>query len=153
MEESNISNSQENIQNKLNLFIGIVKPEFLPVGTDFVSSSEINTINNNSCEQIYIGDLLDYLNYNEAMVILDILVDKLALSGSICIQSADLFLLCSAVVFNDIDQQVSKLVLFNNKKTIYNMSEIQTELNNRNLEIVEKKYINIFEYYIKASKK
>jgi predicted SAM-dependent methyltransferase len=153
MEKSNISNSEKNIQNKLNLFIGIVKPEFLPVGTDFVAASDIATINSNSCEEIYVGDLLDYLEYNEAMIILDTLVDKLIVSGSLAIQSADLFLLCSAVAFSDIEQQIAKLILFNNKKTIYNMQEIQTELKNRNLDIVEKKYINIFEYYIKANKK
>jgi hypothetical protein len=153
MEESNISNIEEDVQNQLNLFVNIVKPEFLPVGTKFVSASDIETVQDNSCEEIYIADLLDYVNYNEAMIILDDLVRKISLGGTLIIQSADLFLLSSAITFNDIDQQIAKMVLFNNKKTIYNLQEIESELKNRNLDILEKKHINIFEYYIKATKK
>lgn len=156
MEQSNISNSEKAIQNinqNKKIFLHILKPEYLPVGTVYESIQNIDKLSNDFYEQVIINDLLDYIDYNEASAILDSIINKLEKNnGEIIIQSSDLVRLSAAVMFNDIDIQTAKIVLYSNKKTIYTMSEIENELKNRNLEIVEKKYINIFEYYIRAIK-
>jgi hypothetical protein len=155
MEKSNISNSQETIQNidSKNIFIHVIKPEFIPVGMEFVLASNIDALQINYYEEIFVADLFDYMEYHEFTAILDLLLNKLSNNGSITIQATDLYQLSSAITFNDIDLETAKLVIYNNKKTMYNLKEIETELTNRYLEIIDMKYINIFEYFIKAHKK
>lgn len=153
MEEPNISNSQENIQNmNQQILLHIIKPEYLPVGATYESIQDIDKIKDNFYKQIIINDLLDYIDYNEASAVLDSILNKLDKHGEVIVQSIDIKHISSAIVFNDIDIQTAKAVLFNGKRTIYSMNEIENELKNRNLEIIEKKYINIFEYYIRAKK-
>lgn len=156
MEQSNISNSEKTIQNIVQnkkIFLHIIQPEYLPVGTVYESIQNLDQLENSYYEQIIINDLLDYIGYNEASAILDSIINKLQENlGEIIIQSTDLRQLSSSIMFGDIDIQTAKIVIYDNKKTIYTMSEIESELKNRNLKIIEKKYINIFEYYIRASK-
>lgn len=152
MEESNISNDKKDIQIIKKIFLHIVKPEYLPVGLVYESIQNINNLVNDSYDEICIGDLLDYIDYNEAMALLNLIRDKIKINGFITIQASDIYALSSSIAFNDIDVQTAKLVLYNQKKTIYTIYEIETELKNRNFNILEKKYINIFEYYIRATK-
>jgi hypothetical protein len=156
MEQSNISNSEKTIQNIVQnkkIFLHIIQPEYLPVGTVYESIKNLDQLENSYYEQIIINDLLDYIGYNEASAILDSIINKLQENlGEIIIQSADLRQLSSSIMFGDIDIQTAKIVIYDNKKTIYTMSEIESEFKNRNLKIIEKKYINIFEYYVRASK-
>lgn len=153
MEESNNTNNEKAIQNiSEKIFLHFIKPEYLPVGTTFESIENITNISDSSYQEILINDVLDYLDYNQLSNILDAISNKLAQGGSLIIQSSDLNLLANAISFNDIDTSIAKSVLFNGKKNIYVMHELEKELLNRNLDIVEKKYINIFEYFIKAIK-
>lgn len=151
MEESNISNSEKDIQN-INIFLHIIKPEFIPVDTVYVSVNDITTYVDGSVDQIIINDLLDYLPYNEITNILDIIFSKLKVSGKLIIQAPDLYKLCSSCAFEDIDIDTVKIVLYGNKKSIHTAYDIQTEIKNRNMIIKEQKFINIFEYYIDAEK-
>lgn len=154
MAEPVVSNIEKDIQNiePKKLFLHLVKPEYIPVGTEYESISNIDNIKDNSCDEISINDLLDFLSYNEMSHILDSLITKLSNTGSLIIQSVDLYQMCSSVTFGDIDLDTIKMVLYQNKKSIYTLYDIETELKNRKLNIIEKKYINIFEYYIKAIK-
>lgn len=154
MEESNIPNNQENIQsiNIKKIFVHLLKPEYIPVGTEFINIQDIDKADDNSFTEIIINDLLDYVVYNDTGNILDTLIKKLSTNGIITIQSVDLYQLSCAVAFEDIDLDTCKLVLYQNKRGIYTLYDIQSELLNRKLEIIEKRYINIFEYYIRAQK-
>ena len=154
MAESTVPNNEKDVQdlNNKKLFLNLIKPDFISVGSEYESVTNIDTIPDNSCNEIIINDLLDYLSYNESTNILDLLINKLCTNGSIIIQSVDLYQLATAVTFNDIDLDTTKIVLYQNKKAIYTLYDIESELKNRKLNIVEKKYINIFEYYIKATK-
>lgn len=154
MEESNISNDSKDIQtiDNYKLFIHLIKPEFIPVGNEFKYINELDSIVDGSCSEIIINDLLDYLLYNDSGAILDKLLLKLTDGGSISVQSIDLYQFASAITFEDIDLDTTKMILYPHKKAIYTMYDIETEMKNRNLSIIEKKYINVFEYYIKAQK-
>lgn len=152
MEESIVSDIKENIQN-MKIFLHFIKPEFLPVGFVYQNIQNIDQLHDNQYEEIMINDSLDYVEYSESTNILDILRNKLQSNGAIIIQSTDLVSLANAISFNDLDNQTAKLVLYaNHKKNIFTMNEIEIELKNRGFDVVEKKYINIFEYYIKAIK-
>lgn len=154
MEESNIPNNQENIQsiNTKKIFVHLLKPEYIPVGTEFINIQDIDKADDNSFTEIVINDLLDYVVYNDTGNILDTLIKKLSTNGIITIQSVDLYQLSCAVAFEDIDLDTCKLVLYQNKRGIYTLYDIQSELLNRKLGVIEKRYINIFEYYIRAQK-
>lgn len=153
MEESNISSIEKDIQDiKSQLFIHLIKPEYLPVGTEFENVQNLDSILDGSCREIMINDLLDYLSYNNLNSVLDTIVQKLMNGGSLIIQSVDLYQLASSITFEDIDLHTSKIILYQNKKAIYTMYDIELELTNRGFSILEKKYINIFEYYIRAQK-
>lgn len=154
MEESNIPSDKKDIQSIVTkkLFVHLLKPEYIPVGMEFVGIQDIDSIDDNSCVEIVINDLLDYVSYNDANNILDSLIKKLCTNGSLVIQSVDLYQLSCAITFEDIDLDTCKMILYQNKKAIYTMYDIQSEISNRNLDLVEKKYINIFEYYIRAQK-
>jgi hypothetical protein len=156
MVQSNISNDTTNIQgiekNK-DIFVHIAQPEFLPVGYVFVAASNIEQLTDNYYDNISIGDLFDYVAYTQMVSLLDTLITKLSSGGKIQIQSVDFYQLCSSITFDDIDIDTAKTVIYTNKKqNIYNLKQIETEMVNRNLDIVEKKYINIFEYFISATK-
>jgi hypothetical protein len=155
MEESNISSVEKSIQSidtVQKLFIHLIKPDFMPVGTVFKSVQDLDSILDNSCQEIVINDLFDYLSYNDSSNILDTLIKKLSSNGYIIIQSVDLYQFACSIAFEDIDLDTSKMILYPNKKAIYTLYDIELELQNRKLDIVEKKYLNIFEYYIRAQK-
>lgn len=156
MEEFNISNSKETIQNLTDIpskiFLHLFKPEFIPVDSTYVSMSEITNYSNNVFDTININDLLDYLPYNEITNILNIIFDKLKSGGKLIIQSPDLYKLCCSCAFGDIEIDMIKDILYSNKKSINTMSDIKTEIENRQMIILQQKYMNIFEYYIEAEK-
>jgi len=154
MAELIVSDKQESIQNmNKKIFLHFIKPDFLPIESEFVNINEIDKLDNEGCDLIYMSDVLDYISYNEATSLLDHVFSKLSASGEIIIQSVDLYHLASAIVFDNIDIETSKLILYgNNKKNIFTIYDIQTELANRKIDIVEQKYVNIFEYYIRAKK-
>lgn len=155
MEKSNLSNVKEDIQSlNSNIFLHFIQPSFIPVGTQYVSILNINDLPDDHFTQIFISDALDYVSYNEATSVLDNIVKKLKKGGELVIQSVDLYHLANAITFYDIDIETSKIILYrSNKEYIYTIHEIKSELNNRNLDITEQKYINIFEYYIVSRKK
>jgi hypothetical protein len=154
MEQHNISNITENVQNieNKNLFVHILEPEFLPIETVYVSISKLNEIPNSDIGNIFIGDTLDYIDYSEAANILDLVSEKMSTNNALIVQGADLFQLAVAISCHEIDEETAKEILYKHKKSIYNIYDIESELVNRKFKIVEKKYINIFEYYIKALK-
>jgi hypothetical protein len=154
MEKSDVSNNQKDVQTVDNkkIYLHIIKPEYIPVGSVYKEATNLDNLVDNFYDEIMINDLLDYMNYNEAMSLLDILKQKLANQGSIIIQSVDLKHLASSIVFSDLDIDIAKNILYNHKKTIYILKNIESELKNRKLNILAKKYINIFEYYIEAVK-
>jgi hypothetical protein len=154
MEKSNNTNNEKDVHNMSeNIFLHFIKPEYLPVGSTFEPVENISDLKDASYKEISINDVLDYLDHNQVSNILDSIYKKLSVGGSLIIQSSDLYMLSSAVCFNDIDISIVKSVLFNGKKNMYIMHEIEQELINRDLIIVEKKYLNIFEYFIRANKK
>lgn len=153
MEKSHLSNSQKNIQDmNKNIFIHVYQPKFIPVDSLPVAADSINELQNNYFEKIFINDLLDYLDYSDATNILNTIKEKLTSNGELIIQSVDLYHLANAISFADIDLDTAKLILYQNKKHIYTLYEIQLELRNRDFTIQEQKFLNMFEYYVRASK-
>jgi predicted SAM-dependent methyltransferase len=156
MEESNISNSQENVLDAVksftDIFVHLSKPDVMPAGFSFLSASSLNDEKDDTYQTIYINDLLDYMSYNIGTSLLDSIANKLKSGGKLIIQAPDLYMLSSAITYHDVDESTAKSVLYSNKQTIYSMADIITELKFRKFNIVEMRYVNIFEYYLVATK-
>lgn len=151
MEESNISNSTNDVQS-VKIITHFFKPEYIPVDTQYVDLEEVIDLSDDSVDEIFIGDVLDYITYDTLGNTIDTIQKKLKVGGQLIVQAPDLFHLASALVFQDLDIETTKLTIYNGKNTMYVMKNIETELLNRNFDILQKKYKNIFEYFLIAKK-
>lgn len=130
----------------------VSEQELLPTQSTYAHISEIKNYQDNSIEEILYQDLCDYFEEEHVDNILSMSFDKIKPGGYLHIQGSDLRQLCIAVAFNMVDQDIVKRVLYPNKKSIHNMSAILDKLKTIGFQIKQKKYINVFEYYIKAYK-
>jgi|APGre2960657404_1045060.scaffolds.fasta_scaffold00249_8 predicted SAM-dependent methyltransferase len=126
--------------------------ELMPTKSAYAHISDIDKYEDNSLDEILYQDLCDFFISDDATTLLQKAYQKLNHGGSIFIQGSDLRQLCMAVSFNMIDQDIVKKVLYPNKKSIHLISEMLDMLKRVGFIIDIKKYINVFEYYIKASK-
>lgn len=135
------------------LFIHIIEPSVMLDNFEFMSVSKIKKIKKNSIDEIYIGDLLDYLSSDDGLIILQEIVTKLTSGGKLHIQSSDAKCLASALLYNNINITIYKGLLFNNKKNIYTLTEIKNILSGiQNIKISKCKFINAIQYYIECFK-
>lgn len=135
------------------IFFYIYPQNNLPIGVKYEDITNIDNYTNASISSIIINDLLDYYSYDTHNELLSLITQKLTNGGSIEIQAPDISELCIASANLKIDIETTKLILYsNNKKSINTIYDILDILNKLGLEIIEKKYINIFEYYILAIK-
>lgn len=126
--------------------------ELSPTQSTYDHISNIDTYEDNSIKEILYQDLCDYCIDEEIDVILKKAYDKLDKSGNLHIQGSDFRQLGIAITFNMVDEQILKKVMYPNKKSIHTMSEMLEKLKSIGFKVSHKKYINIFEYYIKCYK-
>lgn len=118
----------------------------------FENIMNIDNYTNNAINHIVINDLLDYYEYNIEYDLLKLICDKIISNGFIEIQAPDINELCIAKANLKIDDDSIKSILYNYKKSIHTIYDIENMLINLNYKIIQKRYINIFEYYILAQK-
>lgn len=135
------------------IFLHIEEQELTPIDLKFEPISNIDSYEDNYFEEISIQDLLDYVVADNVSVTLEKIVSKLAPGGVLHIQGCDLKQIGIAIAFNKADQRLIKNVLYPNKKSIATMSNILELIKSLDLIVESKKYINIFEYYVRAKKK
>lgn len=130
----------------------IIKPDMLPVGIKYEALMDIDKFEKDSISYILLQDLFDYLSHDKILPLLELCMTKLTPNGTISIQATDLKQLASSITFNEIDTNIAKKILYTNKQSIHTMSDIIKLMNVAGYNIINKKYINIFEYYIEATK-
>lgn len=138
--------------NKKTIFFHAVLQDLAPTEAEFDTINNVSNYEDNSLDEIIIQDLLDYIPREDAASVLRSLVSKLKKEGSIHIQGMDFNQLGAAISFDMIDSNILKSIMYLNKRSIHEMSEIITYLKDLNLKFKIKKYINIIEYYIEAYK-
>lgn len=133
-------------------FFYIHKPEHnLPNHITYENITNIDNYENNTLSNIIINDLLDFYIYDMEFELLKLIKDKLASGSTIELQAPDINELCIASANLKIDTKTTKSILFG-RKSIHTIYDILDMLKHLDLQIVEKKFINIFEYYILAKK-
>lgn len=130
----------------------VADQELAPSQSIYANITDIDTYADSSLNEILYQDLCDYFSVDETEILLKKAYAKLNHGGIIHVQGSDLKQLCIAVSFHMISEDIVKRVLYPNKKSIHMMSEILEIMKKIGFTIDNKKYVNIFEYYIKASK-
>lgn len=153
MAGTTISNQQESISTMIGtIYTHIFHPNNLPVGIKYEHLDNIYKYADNIIENLMITDLLDYHVDDECGKIINKISDKLAPKGQLQIQSIDLLQLMTNVTNGTVDEAMAKIILYPHKKSIHNMYDIEQLLLKHNFTILNKRYINIFEYFIVAQK-
>lgn len=141
------------MDNNKKIFLHIEEQELSPIDLKFETINNIDSYENDYFEEISIQDLLDYIPSQSVSDTLAKIVSKLAPNGIIHIQGCDLKQVGIAVAFNKVDQRLIKNILYPNKKSIATINNIVDLVKSLDLIVESKKYINIFEYYVRAKKK
>jgi predicted SAM-dependent methyltransferase len=135
------------------IFLHIQKPHSLPVGVVYDNVINIDNYQNNTIENIIITDLLDYYVGDESLKVLRLIYEKIANEGSIQIQAPDIKQLAVALLSEELSQNDVRDVLYPSKKNIHSIYDIENMAKQIGAKIANKKYINVFEYYIVIQKK
>ncbi len=126
--------------------------ELSPTKSTYDNISNIDNYEDDSIKEIVYQDLCDYCTEEEVGILLKKAYRKLMSSGVLHVQGSDFRQVGIAITFNMVDESILKRVLYPNKKSIHTMSEILGKLKALGFKISTKKYINIFEYYVKCYK-
>lgn len=134
------------------VYVHQYKPESLPVGVTYESIDNFLSIDNSSTKELMITDLLDY--YPESVVpnVVTEIIKKIQPGCKIHIQSVDINLISTSLASGDIDDSLVKSLLYSYRRSIHTMYDIEKLLLQNICTILNKKYINLFEYFILAEK-
>lgn len=111
-------------------------------------------IKNNSCAEIFIGDLFDYMSLDDISNFLDTIISKLSDKGKIMIQSVDARSLCYSFAIDQADLNLFNAMAYGNgKQRLSTLSQIRNIVNTKNQIKVQKiKFINGINFYIECEK-
>jgi len=142
------------IKNKLSIFLHIMEPSISIDGFEFYDAKKIKKIKKNSVEQIYVGDLFDYLADNEVLEYIDEIIFKLPKNGKLIIQSIDPRCLASELLYNNMHIGIYKNLLYGlGKKNTHTLGEIKKIiLSSGHMKIDQCRFVNNVQYYVECIK-
>jgi len=123
-----------------------------PNNYDKCNFSDIDSLDNQSCENIYIGDLLDYIVPNDLESTISKIISKAQIGGQLHIKAPDILQLSWYVSRLNLSLTKFRYVVYDTgRASCYSMDEILTVLaQEKNLRIVSATYTNGYEYAITA---
>tara|TARA_B100002019_G_scaffold224135_1_gene197049 strand:+ start:308 stop:727 length:420 start_codon:yes stop_codon:yes gene_type:complete len=134
------------------IFFHVSDQELPPSNSIYENITNIDNYDDGSIETIIIQNMCDYLKKIDVPLALEKIFQKLKSKGELYIQGTDLKQLGVALNFNMIESSMIKDILYPDKQSIHNMSDILKYLEDIGFETNVKKYSNIIEYYIVANK-
>jgi len=138
---------------KKNILISAYESKKTPSSFTVVLYNDIETIEKETVEELFLLDLLDYFKDSEIVEVLSEILSKVCTGGRIHIQSMDIDQFClyfssRILEFNE------KNILYSGQKNIQSMTSLLNIIDkNFQCEVLAKKYINGYEYYILLEKK
>lgn len=140
---------------KKQLYLHIVKPLVELEKFEFFELKDIKKIKRNSIDEIFIGDLLDYADDDNATVVLNEISLKLKKGGKLYLQSNDTKCVAAALLYDNINTKIFKNIIFSyQKKNIFTLTEIKKMLSTIELlNIARCRFLNGVQYYIECHKK
>jgi hypothetical protein len=152
-----VKKSNKTIINNKKYFIHFFKPDnnkILDV-YEFYDIKKINKIKTESVSNIFLYDLLGYIEQPNVLPLIKDIVGKLSIGGHLYIQDNDIKLLCSSYLSNQINTAIYKNIVYSKGKiNCSTLCEIKDIMYNIScLDIIEIKFLNAFQYYIGCQKK
>lgn len=120
--------------------------------TKEIHLQDIDTIDNDSVDEIFIQDLLDTVLPEQYDITLTKLRNKLKDNGVLHIQAPDLKQIAIATTFNKITIDLAQMILYRDRIFVHTAKNIKDLLINNDYKVIVQKYINIFEYYFMCLK-
>ena len=118
-------------------------PIEVPSSTN-VYFQDIKEIEDSSIDNIYLHDCLDFVIIDQHSEMLQILHQKLKDNGLLHIQAPDLKQLAIAITFDKIKIDIAQLILYKSRLFLHTAQNTK--------DILEHKYVNVFEYLFICSK-
>ena len=139
-----------------NYFIHIKKPASELEDYQFILLDKIEKkLKPESIDNIYIHDLLDYLNPNIVREVLKLIKSKLKKHGKLYFQGIDVKSLSSSLLYGQINLPTFRSMIYGidfDKQSIYSISEIKNIIYDLGLRIDRTQFINGSQYYIECNK-
>ena len=118
--------------------------------TNSIHINRIDELENNSVENMYIQDLLDYTLPSEQPALLEKIAEKLNNKGLLYIQAPDIKQLAIALTFDKVNIELAQMLTYKERVFMHSAQNIIDLLSVANYKLITQKYINIFEYYFTA---
>jgi hypothetical protein len=115
----------------------------------YILPSDISHIENGTCTEISLSNILDYIP--ERLEYLKLCIQKLRLHGKLSLSGLDILEISKTIVKGQMTIDEINKLLYNNKQSIDNIQRIIVFFANLNFTILEKR-INNITYYIKVEK-
>lgn len=131
-----------------NKFFHVISHELQPPNCEGDNLANIDNYPDNSFHNIYVQDVFDYIPQKDHATTIEKIYNKLVDGGALHIQAPDLKHLANAIVFNNVSVPLAQEILYPNKASIHTIYSILHLLEDHKFAIINKKYVNIFEYYI-----
>lgn len=149
-----LKNKNKNLFSKI--YLHYIEPQISIEDFKFYDAQKIDKLKDNSINDIFLNDLLDYNNSNDNITLLNKCIEKLKPNGKIHIQGFDTRAICHGLTYGQIDISLFKNLVFSNGKiNIHSIEEIKNILNKeyKNKLVIEKiKFLNGLQYYIECGK-
>jgi len=113
---------------------------------------DVKELEDNSIDNIYLNDSLDFIVVDQHSEMLQVLKSKLKPNGLLHIQAPDLKQLSIAITFNKIKIDIAQLVLYKSRLFLHTSKNIEDILEHNNYVVMIKKYVNVFEYLFVCGK-
>ena len=112
----------------------------------------VREIEENSVDNIYLHDCLDFIVIDQHSELLQVMFNKLKPNGMLHIQAPDLKQLAIAMTFDKIKIEIAQLLLYKNRLFLHTANNIKDMLEYNDYIIMTQKYVNVFEYLFICSK-
>jgi predicted SAM-dependent methyltransferase len=113
---------------------------------------DVREIEENSIDNIYLHDCLDFIIIDQHSEMLQVIFNKLKPNGMLHIQAPDLKQLAIAMTFDKIKIEIAQLILYKNRLFLHTAKNIKDILEHNNYIVMTQKYVNVFEYLFICSK-
>jgi hypothetical protein len=134
------------------IFFHVTDQELAPSDITYDNIVNIDNYQDNSIQEVVIQNMCDYLKRIDVPLAIQKIFQKISQGGRLYVQGSDLKQLCVAMCFSMIEDSIVENILYPDKQSIHNMSDILNYLRATGFKIEQKKYINIVEYSIVAYK-
>lgn len=125
-------------------------PENKEIDREYLLCADINKVENNSCMEIILTDILDYISQRNEFLM--ICLNKLRHNGTLSLSGIDIVEISKQIFFGQITIDEANYILYNGKASSDNLFKLINFFDNSNMYTVIDKRLTNYTYFIKVQK-